>query len=74
MVVWWECVNRGFDDGDNFSLTLLIEPRRGFIANISTIYTFRDVKALIDGPYSRDLRLDSYSRVLLFATRIGIAS
>jgi hypothetical protein len=53
-------------------IRLIIKERKGFttlLANRGDL----EMLALIDGPYSREIQLRSYSTILLFASEIGIA-
>lgn len=67
-VSWW----------DRDTLSLLIEPRRGFTGSLQ-LYAKEertkkaDLIAIIDGPYGKELDLTKFETVLLFATGIGIA-
>lgn len=55
-------------------IVLIIEKRKGFTASLKLCAgPGAGIKALIDGPYGRDLHLSSYGMVLLFASGIGIA-
>jgi hypothetical protein len=46
---------------------------RGQIIVLGEVMTTRNVKALIDGPYGKKIKLESYGVVLLLASGAGIA-
>jgi predicted ferric reductase len=63
--------------GDDY-VVFLVQKQRGFSRNLflHTGNSFDDsstMRAIIEGPYGNELRLDSYGTVILFATGIGIA-
>jgi predicted ferric reductase len=66
------------DDGNDYAV-FIIQKQRGFTRNLF-LYTsdyFDDtstMRAIMEGPYGKEMRLDLYGTVLLFATGIGIAS
>ncbi|KAH7345846.1 ferric reductase transmembrane component 3, partial [Plectosphaerella cucumerina] len=71
-IAWWYRV-----DDDNY-IVLIAQRRHGFTERI---FRIRDARrngsagalALVDGPYGKEMGLDAYDNVLLFATGIGIA-
>ncbi|RXG41791.1 hypothetical protein VDGE_30543 [Verticillium dahliae] len=71
-IAWWYRVN------DDDYIVLIALRHRGFTEHVFSIKdnklnnNFRS-RALIDGPYGKEMNLDSYDNVLLFATGIGIA-
>lgn len=72
-VSWWYR-----DDDGNDCVVFIIQRQRGFTKNL-LLHTGDDfgddseMRAVIEGPYGTELKLDSYGTVLLFATGIGIA-
>ncbi|KAM5341397.1 hypothetical protein ACJ41O_014428 [Fusarium nematophilum] len=71
-VAWWYR-----DGGDDYAV-LIIQKKRGFTDRVfshrvSEFDKGADLAAVIEGPYGKELHLDSYGTVLLFATGIGIA-
>jgi predicted ferric reductase len=63
--------------GDDYAV-FIIQKQRGFTRNLSshTGGSFQNnstMGAILEGPYGKELRLDSYGTVILFATGIGIA-
>jgi predicted ferric reductase len=72
-ISWWYC-----DDQGNNYVVFIVQRQTGFTKNLllHTGNGFDDgseMRAVIEGPYGRELELDSYGTVLLFATGIGIA-
>ncbi|KAF2458843.1 hypothetical protein BDY21DRAFT_258314, partial [Lineolata rhizophorae] len=73
-VSWWY-----YDADGNHFLVLLVQKRRGFTKDLFS-YTSDSLshedgrRALIEGPYGKELDLGSYDTVILFATGIGIAA
>ncbi|GAB1319498.1 hypothetical protein MFIFM68171_09708 [Madurella fahalii] len=71
-VAWW------YRDGDDDYAVFIIQRRRGFT---DRVFAWRrndydkatDLATVLEGPYGKELSLDSYGTVLLFATGIGIA-
>ena len=59
------------DNGDD-SAVLIVQKHRGFTTRLVSAHG-KEMKALIEGPFRKELNLDSYGTVLLFATGIGIA-
>lgn len=58
----------------NMVIRLMIRERKGFTALLANrANPDREMVALIDGPYGKQIQLRSYSTVLLFASGIGIA-
>lgn len=73
MISWWYC-----DADGNDVIVLLIQPRRGFTRDLRLHATGEPgrstaMTAFIEGPYGKELHLESYGTVLLFATGAGIA-
>lgn len=62
-VAWWY----PFKD-DNY-IVLIAQRRQGFTQNLVP----SSARALIEGPYGKEMSLDSYDNALLFATGMGIA-
>ncbi|KFA76986.1 hypothetical protein S40288_10350 [Stachybotrys chartarum IBT 40288] len=65
-------------DGSDY-IVLIIETKHGFTKQLCSHRNIElnntiEMVALIEGPYGRELDLDSYGTVLLFATGIGIAA
>ena len=54
-------------------MVFLIQPRRGFTADLFLPSKYSRRKVIIKGLYGKDLHLESYRIVLLFAIGIGIA-
>jgi predicted ferric reductase len=72
-ISWWYR-----DDQGNSYVVFIVQRQRGFTKNLllHTGNSFEDgsaMRAVIEGPYGKKLKLDSYGTVLLFATGIGIA-
>ncbi|KAH7304389.1 hypothetical protein B0I35DRAFT_495104 [Stachybotrys elegans] len=72
-VAWWYS-----KDGSDY-IVLIIEKKHGFTKQLCShrsieLNNSAEMVALIEGPYGRELDLDSYGTVLLFATGIGIAA
>jgi predicted ferric reductase len=72
-VSWWYR-----DTDDNYVVVFIIQRMRGFTGNIflhssNDFNQYRGMNAIIEGPYGRELSLESYGTVVLFATGIGIA-
>jgi NAD(P)H-flavin reductase len=51
-----------------------VEKKKGFTKDLVSIDPYSKIQAIIEGPYGRELYLELYGIVLLFATGIGIAS
>lgn len=71
-ISWWYR-----DDEHNDYVVFIVQRQRGFTKNLllQAGNGFDDgpmLRAVIEGPYGKELKLDSYSAVLLFATGIGI--
>lgn len=72
-VSWW------YRDGEgNTVLVLIVQKRRGFTEKLflhasNGLDGRSKMRAVIEGPYGKELDLESYGTVLLFATGIGIA-
>jgi NAD(P)H-flavin reductase len=72
-VAWWYS-----KDGSDY-IVLIIEKKNGFTKQLCSHRSIElnnnvEMAVLIEGPYGRELDLDSYGTVLLFATGIGIAA
>ncbi|KAM0132883.1 hypothetical protein ACHAP3_006172 [Botrytis cinerea] len=67
-VSWWYRDAKG----DSF-IVLIIEKRKGFTKDIVSVGPRSEMRAIVEGPCGRELHLESYGTVLLFATGIGIA-
>jgi predicted ferric reductase len=68
MISWW------YQEGHETVIVLTIRQQKGFTASLrmhASLSTKK--KALIDRPYGKELYLNSYRTVLLFASGIGIA-
>lgn len=73
-IAWW------YRADDDFYIVLIAQRRTGFTERVFHMKDIRHnsgtrggARALIDGPYGKEMSLDSYDNVLLFATGIGIA-
>ncbi|EGY20836.1 ferric reductase transmembrane component 3 [Verticillium dahliae VdLs.17] len=71
-IAWWYRV-----DDDNY-IVLIAQKQKGFTERVFRIRDSRHSssyggRALIDGPYGKEMGLEFYDNVLLFATGIGIA-
>jgi predicted ferric reductase len=70
-VSWWYR-----DAGGNTVVVFIIQKRSGFTGNLCSNANNghnSEMRAVIEGPYGKELDLESYGTVLLFATGIGIA-
>jgi predicted ferric reductase len=67
-VSWWYRDSKG----DN-NIVLIIEKRKGFTKDLVSVDPHSEMRAIVEGPYGRELHLELYGTVLLFATGIGIA-
>jgi predicted ferric reductase len=68
MISWW------YQEGHDMVIVIIIQQRKGFTANLRLhAGPGTGIKAIIDGPYGRELHLSSYGLVLMFASGIGIA-
>jgi NAD(P)H-flavin reductase len=65
MVAWWDYLMAAR------SLSFLIQPQDGLSAELAGRKSVRRV--LLDGPYGKDLHLDSCETIILIAKGIGIA-
>jgi hypothetical protein len=65
VITWWD------DSMNAMNLSFLIQPQAGISAELISRNSIRSVT--IDGPYGKDLHLDSYETVILVARGIGIA-
>ncbi len=73
-ICWW------YRDGDGNDVAVcIIQARRGFTRELGKyaisggIGTQAEMRAIVEGPYGREICLNSYGTVLLFASGIGIA-
>ncbi|KAI9855644.1 MAG: hypothetical protein M1813_009690 [Trichoglossum hirsutum] len=72
-VSWWYRDEEGSD-----VIVFIIQKRRGFTKNLllhanNDLDRHSEMRAIIEGPYGKEINLESYGTVLLFATDIGIA-
>jgi predicted ferric reductase len=71
-VSWW------YRDAEGDVIVFIVQKRKGFTQDLFR-HTTNDVdqrnemRAIIEGPYGKELDLKSYGTILLFATGIGIA-
>jgi predicted ferric reductase len=54
-------------------LVLVVQKQKGFTSRLFSYAGGKPMKAIIEGPYGKELYLDEYGTVLLFATGIGIS-
>jgi predicted ferric reductase len=71
-VPWW------YRDAKGDFIVLIVEKRKGFTQDLfhnatNDLDQYNKMRAVIEGPYGKELDLKSYGTVLLFATGIGIA-
>jgi predicted ferric reductase len=72
-VAWW------YRDTEGDAIVLIVEKRKGFTEDLFS-HTSTDIgpqsgmQATVEGPYGKELDLESYGTVLLFATGMGIAA
>jgi predicted ferric reductase len=71
-VAWW------YRDDEGDVIVLIVEKRKGFTRNLfhhatNDIDLRSGMRAIVEGPYGKELDLESYDTVLLFATGMGIA-
>ncbi|KAH8653957.1 hypothetical protein BGZ60DRAFT_386823 [Tricladium varicosporioides] len=71
-VSWW------YRDAEGDVIVLIVEKRKGFTQNLfhhatNDLDQHNEMRAIIEGPYGKELDLKSYDTVILFATGIGIA-
>jgi len=71
-VTWW------YRDAEGDVIVLIVEKRKGFTQDLfchasNNIDLRSGIRAVIEGPYRKELDLESYNTVLLFTTGIGIA-
>ena len=64
-------------DGADYAV-FIVQRRKGFTDNLflhreTQFEEGTEMRAIVEGPYGKELNLDSYGTVLLFATGIGIA-
>jgi len=72
MVAWWYPY-----DQDQDIVVFIIQRQKGFTRSLPTSSDSSqstELRAIIKGPYGKEIHLDKYGTVLLFATGIGIAS
>jgi predicted ferric reductase len=67
-VSWWYKNSDGHDVA-----VCIVEKRRGLTKRLSAVHENAEKRVLIEGPYGKDLRLNSYESIVLFATGIGVA-
>jgi predicted ferric reductase len=72
-VSWWYRDAKGND-----VVVFIVQKKRGFTRNLflhanNNLSQDYKMRALVEGPYGKELHLESYGTVLLFATGIGIA-
>lgn len=71
-VTWW------YKDAGEDVIVLIVEKRKGFTRDLFH-YATNDIdlrsgmRAIVEGPYGKELDLETYDTVLLFATGMGIA-
>jgi len=71
-VAWW------YRDAKGDVIVLIVEKRKGFTRDLF-LHASNDIdqrsgmRAIVEGPYGKQLDLESYDTVLLFATGMGIA-
>ncbi|KAH8589104.1 hypothetical protein B0O99DRAFT_468463, partial [Bisporella sp. PMI_857] len=71
MVAWWYPY-----DKDQDVVVFIIQRRKGFTQSLATRSNSSQstkLSAIVEGPYGKEIHLDEYGTVLLFATGIGIA-
>jgi len=71
-VAWW------YQDAEGDVIVLIVEKRKGFTRDLfqhatNDIDLRSGMRAVVGGPYGKELDLESYDTVLLFATGMGIA-
>lgn len=71
-VAWW------YRDAKGDIIVLIVEKRKGFTRDLfhhatNNIDLRSGMRAVIEGPYGKELDLELYDTVLLFATGMGIA-
>jgi len=71
-VSWW------YRDAEGDVIVLIVEKRKGFTQDLfrhatNDVDQRNEMRAIIEGPYGKELDLKSYGTILLFATGIGIA-
>ncbi|KAH8650328.1 hypothetical protein BGZ60DRAFT_389188 [Tricladium varicosporioides] len=67
-VSWWYRDAKG-----DATIVLIVEKMKGFTKDLVSVDPRSEMRAIVEGPYGRELHLESYGTVLLFATGIGIA-
>jgi predicted ferric reductase len=67
-VSWWYRDAKG-----GVTIVLIVERRKGFTKDLVSVDPRSEMRAIVEGPYGRELHLELYGTVLLFATGIGIA-
>lgn len=71
MVAWWYPY-----DKDRDVVVFIIQRQMGFTQSLQTSISSSqptELRAIVEGPYGKEIHLDEYGTVLLFATGIGIA-
>jgi NAD(P)H-flavin reductase len=69
--VWWYPYNK-----DQDVVIFIIQRQTGFTQSLpsgSSSSQPTELRAIVEGPYGKEIHLDEYGTVLLFATGIGIA-
>lgn len=71
-VAWW------YRDAEGDVIVLIVEKRKGFTRDLfhhasNDVDLRSGMRAIVEGPYGKELDLESYDTVLLFATGMGIA-
>jgi NAD(P)H-flavin reductase len=68
MVLWWYPY-----DKDQDVVVFIVQRQMGFTHSLSSSTQPIELRAIIEGPYGKEIHLNEYGIVLLFATGIGIA-
>ena len=71
MVAWWYPY-----DKDQDIVVFIAQQQTGFTQSLPTSNSLTqptELRAIVEGPYGKEIHLDEYGTVLLFATDIGIA-
>ena len=71
-VAWWYC------EGSDDYVVFIVQKQRGFTDRLflrrgNGLDRELEMRAVVEGPYGKELELDLYGTVVLFATGIGIA-
>lgn len=70
-VAWWYRKPNG-TDWDDYAV-FIVRKESGFTRHLFKRRELKSKRAILEGPYGKELDLDGYGTVLLFATGIGIA-